>query len=256
MCTYFIGEVHKHTGSFQDAVESFEAVLNDRPQELGILMSLAQTYLDQALLESSTGFISRAEESCLNAVRTAQRAIEYGAGFRHLQLKIIGDALFHLSSKATFDDDDRLSHALESVGSLLESRISDRLSGIVTAIPHVREGGVCDLDILEIALVVYDHRLDLGLHDDASVASAWTDHAVASHRLGTKVHLAERKERALKRAVSSMTEALKADPGNDTHWSLLGSMSFADRPKSAQAAYIRALEIDHKVSAFLRRQSK
>jgi superkiller protein 3 len=59
----------------------------------------------------------------------------------------------------------------------------------------------------------------------------------------------EDQERAEKQAVACLTKALREDPGNDTYWNALGSMNFVGQPKTAQHAYIKALEIDNKVSS-------
>ncbi|EIN11575.1 superkiller protein 3 SKI3 [Punctularia strigosozonata HHB-11173 SS5] len=246
MCSFFIGEVQRQTGFFREAVDSFESVLEDRPEELGVLMALAQTYLDRGLLESSSGFISRAEESCLSAIKAAQRAIECGSGFRHLQLKIIGDALYHLSSRPAFTNEQVVRPVVNSVHSLVGDDVSERISGFVASNPLKAALSVCGVELLESALFVYDHRLDLGFHDDASAASAWCDQAVACYKWGMVSQAEEQRNLALKRATASMTEAVKADPGNDTYWNLLACMSLRERPKFAQNAYIRALEIDNK----------
>jgi hypothetical protein len=43
-------------------------------------------------------------------------------------------------------------------------------------------------------------------------------------------------------------KALREDAGNDIFWNALGCINFVAQPKTAQHAYIKALEIDNKVN--------
>src|ERR1700728_4416313 len=42
MCSFFIGEVQRQMGQYQEAVDSFQSILVTRPLETGVMMSLAQ----------------------------------------------------------------------------------------------------------------------------------------------------------------------------------------------------------------------
>ena len=71
MCAFLIGDVHRQTGRFQDAIETFHSVLQVQANEPGVLTSLARTYIDLGLPELSTEFISRAQDSFISALRSS-----------------------------------------------------------------------------------------------------------------------------------------------------------------------------------------
>ena len=55
-------------------------------------------------------------------------------------------------------------------------------------------------------------------------------------------------ERAEKEAIVQFKHALRLDPNNDTFWVALGNATFLSQPAICQHSYVRALEIDGKVS--------
>lgn len=250
VCTYFIGEVHGQTGKFREAIDAFESILRDRPAEIGVLMSLAQTHLDLGRDELSAGFLARAEQSFGDAARVAIKIVKETAGFRSMAWKVIADAIFCLSRQSIFVDAEVVCLLLADVAVLVTTNVSERLAGLIT-LPALSGGSpLGGIQALKVAIVAYDYRISLGSSEDVALGSSWYDLGVALHTWSTRSLISDKQEASSKQAVACLTKALREAPGNDIYWNALGSLNFVNQPKTAQHAYIKALDIDHKVINF------
>lgn len=240
---------------FDLATTSFLSILESRPDEPGVLISLAQTYLGLGLEEKAGGFLSRAEASFRSAVEAGLRFLSDGkgagaSGVKSLGWKVLGDALFYLSRFSEFGEDEVLRPLLEEVSTLVGSTdTGGRLEGIVDLplqIPSEEEP-LKGINTLMAAILAYNHRITLGLLNSTAVGSAWYDLGSASRSFATEVIVEEKKEKAERQTTACLMEAIKANPIDETYWIALGNMHFAKQPKTAQHAYIKALEINNKV---------
>lgn len=254
MITYFIGDTYRQTFQFDLAIASFLGILESRPDEPGVLMSLAQTYIGMGVEERASAFIARAESSFANAVDVGLRYLGTGerggaTGFKGLGWKIIGDALFHLSKLSTFGEENMLRTLLGEVSRLLSGvDTSGRLDGIIDLPLQIpgEEEPLKDRDVLKMACAAYHYRIALGLSNSTATGSAWFDLGISLRSLALQ-ETAEKVEKANKQATASLMEAIKANPVDETYWIELGNMHFMKQPKTAQHAYIKALEINNKV---------
>ncbi|KAJ6607768.1 superkiller protein 3 SKI3 [Mycena sp. CBHHK59/15] len=246
MCNFFLGDVQRQVGQFQEAVDAFQSILDHRPSELGVLVSLGQTYLDLGRSELSDGFTARAEQSFITAVRVALRTMQASPGFRNVSWKTVGDAIFFLSRRSTFIDETGVRAILNDLVTLLSPDLGGRLAGIVST-PLLREDTALNgVKALEVAASAYDYRITLGSAEGSARGSAWYDLGIALQCLATKQTSTEMRQQTEKQAVECLTESVREDPGNDTYWLALGDANFTSRAKTAQHAYIKALEIDSK----------
>jgi superkiller protein 3 len=250
ICSYLIGGVQRQLGQCQEAIDTFQAILASRPSEIGVLMSLGQTYLDIGLSEAATGFTTRAENSFVECIRTATQAIDASPGFRGVAWKTAADAIFHLSNQPTFSDEDDVRLVLSRVVSLI-STPSERLQEIIR-MPLLQDMTVLDgLKVLEIAMAAYDYRISLSSSENSPSGSAWFDLGISFRSWSRRLSSGEGTQKAENQAMGCFTEALRQDPGNTMYWNALGSINFSTQPKRAQHAYIKALEIDSKVCTIL-----
>ncbi|KAJ7755694.1 superkiller protein 3 [Mycena maculata] len=246
MCSFFLGDVQRQIGQFQDAVDAFQSILAHRPSEVGVLVSLGQTYLDLGRAEFADGFAARAEQSFITSVRIALRTMEESAGFRSVSWKTAADAIFFMSRRSTSIDEDGVRAVLSDVVSLLSQVPRGRLASIVAA-PLLNEDSVLGGNkSLEVAASAYDYRITLGSSEGVARGSAWYDLGMALQCLATKQASAESRQLAESKAAECLAEAVREDPGNDLYWVALGDANFLSRAKTAQHAYIKALEIDSK----------
>lgn len=250
VCTYLIGEVHRQTGRFQDAIASFHSVLQIQPNEPGILTSLARTHVDLGLSELYTGFTSRAQDSFVTALQVSFQFLDTNSSFHSFAWKVVADAIYYLSRVSSFTDEAAVKAVLLQACSYLTSDPEDRLAGSVTIPIKLPDDHLTGTDALKVAVAAYSHRISLGLLGPAATGSAWFDFGLALFNLAGKIlPEGEKRDKALKQALASIKEAIRAQPGEDNYWRALGDMNFVSYPKEAQHAYIRALEINSKVTS-------
>ncbi|KAJ7251764.1 TPR-like protein [Mycena haematopus] len=246
MCAFFLGDVQRQIGQFQDAVDAFQSILVHRPSEVGVLVSLGQTYLDLGRSEFTEGFAARAEQSFITAVRIALRTMQASPGFRSVSWKTAADAIFYLSRRSMFIDEDGVRAALLDVVALLPQIPGERLAGIVSTPLFDDESASTGYKALEIAAAAYDYRITLGSSEGVGRGSAWYDLGMSLQCLSTKQPLTEKRQQAETKAGECLRAAIREDPGNDIYWVAFGNANFLSQAKTAQHAYIKALEIDSK----------
>lgn len=246
MCGFFLGDVQRQVGKFQNAVDAFQTILVHRPAEVGVLVALGQTYLDLGRSELSDGFAARAEQSFITSVQIALRTMQESAGFRSVSWKTVGDALFFLSRRATFIDEDAVRAILVNVVALLSEEPSSRLASVLPTPLFSEAAAFGGIKALELAAFAYDYRITLGSSEGVARGSAWYDLGMALQCLATKQPSAELRQQAEAKASECYAEAVREDSGNDAYWVALGDANFVSQVKTAQHAYIKALEIDSK----------
>ncbi|KAI3608067.1 antiviral protein [Moniliophthora roreri] len=246
MCQYYIAEVYRQLGQYQQAIDQLQSILSSRDPELCALVSLAQTYLNLGREELNDVFVARAEESFRLSIRTSFEAIKISTGFRAVLWKIIADALYFLGMSTSFCDEIAISGVVLEAAQILEGEISSRLAGIISSPSTSLEAPLTPITLLELAVMGYDHRITLGSSENAAVGSAWYDLAIGLRSLAEKLAHGTRRESAESQAIKCLTEAIRACPMVDDHWIALGDANFVQQPKTAQHAYVRALEINSK----------
>ncbi|KAJ3553260.1 hypothetical protein NM688_g3709 [Phlebia brevispora] len=243
--SYFLGEVRRQTGQFQAAIDIFATILEKVPDELRVLLSLAQSHVEFGRAQSAAGFTARAETSFITSIQVTLRSIDTTPGFRRIAWKISADALYELSRLNVFAHFEEASSTLEEVLKIV-AKSSDRLSAILPSTPTLVDDSSSAMAhfALQIALLAYDYRITLGSLDDSASASAYYDFGMALCNYARRTN--EKADISRKESVSYLKEALRLDPYNDHYWNTLGNALFVDQPKTAQHAYIRALDIDPK----------
>lgn len=250
VCTYLIGDVHRQMQRFQEAIASFQSVSQVQPNEPVILTSLAQAYIDLGLSEINTGFLSRAQDSFVAALQVAFQFLNTNSTFHTFAWKIIADAICHLSRTSSFTDEDAVRAVLSQACAFFASDSGDRLAGSVDLPINLSDDRLTGTDALKVAVVAYSHRISLGLLGAPATGSAWFDFGLALFNLAKRaIPEGEKREKALEQALASIKEAIRSQPAEDNYWRALGDMNLVSRPKEAQHAYIRALEIDPKVTS-------
>ncbi|KAG1742187.1 superkiller protein 3 [Suillus lakei] len=245
MCTYFIGEVQRQAGRLAEALASFQSILDVRPTETGVLLSVAQTHLDLARHERFTGFVARAEQSFISCVDVVLVALRESPGYRGVAWKIAADALFELSVITVFADEINVRTAVTVVCELIQNQSSARLAGLFKFTALSPDDSITGLNALEAAVAAYDYRITVGSSDEAALPSSLYDLAVALHEWVLK-QPPDTAHQASEAANSFLIQALQKEPGNVKFWVALGDLHFAHKPKLSQHAYIKAIEVDNK----------
>ncbi|KDQ57736.1 hypothetical protein JAAARDRAFT_35420 [Jaapia argillacea MUCL 33604] len=249
MCAYLTAEVHRQMGQYEEAISAFRTILEDRPRELGVLMSLSHTHLEQGLDELSLGFTARAESSFISCIDTSLQVIDSSPGFRGIAWKSIADATFHLSAQASFFDRDQIQAILQNVAGLITSDNAERLSGIISLPVEITFSAMSRQKVLELAIAAYNYRISMSSNETTDSGSSWFDLGAALHYLATinpASANSDRHAKATQQAIVCIKQALRNEVDNDAYWNALGNINFTDHPKTAQHAYIKALDINSK----------
>lgn len=246
VCTFLIGEVQHKTGRLVEALLSFNSILDTRPREIGVLLSLAQIRLDLARQERFTGFGARSEQSFVASITTCFTASQESPGHGGVMWKIVADALFGLSKAAVFVDERAVEDVLNQANSMLRGHASTRIAQDFSPQSMTKYTPLTRRHVLEAAVAAYDYRIIVGSTEHIALGSALFDLAVALYawRMEVKNNSSEVASEA---AASLLKQALQKEPGNPVYWTALGNMYFLGKPKTAQHSYIKALEHDPKV---------
>ncbi|KAF8557962.1 superkiller protein 3 [Imleria badia] len=242
VCTFLIGEVQHQTGRLVEALLSFNSILDARPKEIGVLLSLAQTQLDLACQERLTGFSARSEQSFVAAITTCFTTSQESLGHGGVMWKVVADALFGLSKAAVFVNESAVEDVVNHTNSLLQGHASTRIAQVFSPRSVTKHTPLTRRHVLEAAVAAYDYRITVGSTEDIALGSALFDLAVALYAWCAEV----KSETASEAATSLLKQALQKEPGNPVYWTALGNIYFLGKPKAAQHAYIKALEHDSK----------
>lgn len=248
--SYLTGDVQRQMGAYVEAIDAFEAILVGRPDELGVLHSLGQTYLERGRFELAIGFLARAEMSFLAAIRITLTLVDTSSGFRRVAWKTIADSLYHLSNLSGFSDQEAVKQAATSVLPFVTEPGKD-LVNVISQSLSIDDETDMGLFTLQVAFAAYECRLSLGAIDDAAKASAHYDIGTALSAFAKLTLDTAKREKAQQEAITQFKNALRLEPGNDAIWIALGNATFLSQPALCQHAYIRAIEIDGKVSIHL-----
>ncbi|KAF8894922.1 hypothetical protein CPB84DRAFT_1682556 [Gymnopilus junonius] len=249
LSSYFIADVKQSMGLYDEAIVLLSAIRTSRPDEAGVLASLAQDHLNLGRSEFLEGFQIRAEESFVNGIRVSLDMIQRVHGFRTMSWKFIADACFHLSQFSTFSDEYNVREALKAIIFPPRQGIAEQLEKVVP-VPSFQDGASLGVNqVIAMAVHAYLCRIALYSTGQVSNSGAWYDLSVALQYWATKaapsVDLISIKEKV----IEYVKKALQLDASIDLYWVTLGDAYFLSHAKAAQHAYIRALEIDSKNSA-------
>jgi superkiller protein 3 len=246
LCSYFIAEVKRGMGLFEEAITILDGLRETRPNEAGILALLGRTQLELGLSQISDGFQVRAEESFVNAIQVALHMIEHTAGFRTIAWKIAGDAAFQLSCFSDFINGASIEHALRIISFPPFQDTAEDIMKIIPT-PKFQEGApLTALEIIAVAIYSYLAQISLYSLSQTTNSGAWYDLSVALQSWIKKASPSADVSSAKEKVIEYLKKALQLDPASDIYWVGLGNAYFLQHAKAAQHAYIKALELDSK----------
>jgi superkiller protein 3 len=246
LCSYFIADVKRGMGLFEEAITILNGLCKIRPDEAGILALLGQAQLDLGLSQISDGFQVRAEESFVNAIQVALDMLEHTPGFRTIAWKIVGDAAFQLSCFSVFVNEASVRHTLQAIPFPPFQDTAEGITKIVPTPTFQNEAPLTTLGITAIAIYACLAQISLYSLSQTSNSGAWYDLSVALQSWIKKSPLSADISPLKDKVVECLKKALQLDPSSDIYWVGLGNAYFLSHAKAAQHAYIKALELDSK----------
>jgi len=246
LCSYFIAEVKRAMGLFEEAITILDGLREIRPDEAGILALLGQAQLDLGLSQISDGFQVRAEESFVNAIQIALHMIEHTPGFRAIAWKIVGDAAFQLSCFSVFVNEASVRHTFRTISFPPFQDTAEYITKTVPTPTFEEEDSLTTLEITAVAIYSCLAQISLYSLSQTSKSGAWYDLSVALQSWIAKATPSADISPSKEKVVECLKKALQLDPTSDIYWVGLGNAHFLSHPKAAQHAYIKALEVDSK----------
>ena len=255
---YMLANVKRELGEYDDAVAGYRTILETRPIEYGVSITLLQTIVEGAWHNVDLGFFGRAADGVKEAIDLAQKMAQSKKGDFNLW-KAIGDACSIITYVQAYaellplqDLELLLSNdvALEAYDNLAEidKTGQDTLTSFRNDSPNA------DYVLLSIRAAILAHKQ--AIHACANDVHA---KAVAWYNLGWTEHRAHacRCEKAkssskkrplgyLKTAVQCFKRAIELEAKNAEFWNSLGIVTTELNPKVAQHAFVRSLYLNDK----------
>jgi superkiller protein 3 len=257
---FCIGDVQRSIGLLDPAVNIFESILQELPDEIGVQVVLAETRLSRARAHLRAGFLTRAEESLVEALVDACAIIETGRGLR-VAWKVAAETLSELGRLQSF----MFTEAQRgTITSLLKALRADNVDSKLGGLDAVNVAGVASKvggdhempsHVVSSALAVLAGKMRVLLETGEggeNVGTAWFDLALAFNSasdLLPSYELSPPKDDLLRNAIQCLRFALKHEPSNAIFWNALGVLTFNLSPRLAQHAFIRAVEVTSRVGA-------
>lgn len=246
LCSYFISEVKRQMGEFQEAITICIDILSKHPNEPVVRVSLIRSHFDLGRLEQSEGFQERAEQSFLMAISLALKTIHGDPGARMvIGWKLLADTLFYLSRQGKYRNDMAIRDALRAVVDEFTLSREDDLTTLVPQPSIIGESPVSWKQVLTGSMMVYRYRLSMA-SPGIVCSSHWYDLGVVLQVWASKTRNAS--EKIATKITSYLRQALQENLHDTSTWAALGTFYFLNHAKLAQHAYVTALEIDSKVS--------
>jgi superkiller protein 3 len=247
---YMLSNVHRELGEYQEATDGLQGVLEDRPDEFGVLISLLQTYVEHAWHCVEKGLFGQAIDNCNHAIDIATKVARNNPQAFNLW-KSVGDACITFSWVLSGID----KFPSNEIRSLLDgegqdealSQLSD-IDGIrSSALAETQENGNTTGSSLPLPLVAgilsYKRAIFSSAHDIHAQAVAWYNLGWAEHRAFS---LSDGKsgKKYLKAAVRCFKRAIEMEAGNSEFWNALGVVTTTLNPQVAQHAFVRSLHLN------------
>ncbi|GJN90635.1 hypothetical protein Rhopal_003647-T1 [Rhodotorula paludigena] len=247
---YSVADVQREIGLLDPAIRTFREILVERPDELGVRVVLAETALSKGVGEQRGGFMVRAEESLVEALREATSIVEKGTATR-VAWKVVADALSGLSKipQPALEDEavELMSRLLDHLASQdVDSKIGAVSAVTVDQLQGVAGGATPSQLAIALSVLASKMRVLLETQNEAATGSAWYDLGIAisnfRSRLSSFTAWPVSPEQTLQQAIRCLKYALHKEPLNATFWNALGVLSFDLSPRLAQHCFIRAVE--------------
>jgi superkiller protein 3 len=245
---YMLANVHRELGEYDEAIDGLLAVLEERAEEFGVLMSLLQTLVEKAWRCVQTGLYGQGVSSASTAISTALTIAKTTTDAFNLW-KAIGDSCFVFSCVGSAEAE----LPTEAIHSLLSSGDDASMYNELFDIDKVLPESVLGTEAkgeqskvsqpVLIAILAYKRAIHTASHDIHAQAVAWYNLGWAEHRAFATTDSKSGKK-YLRAAVRCFKRAIELEAGNAEFWNALGVVTTTLNPKVAQHAFVRSLHLN------------
>lgn len=251
---YMLANVQKEMGDFDAAIASYEAVLQTKVDELGMLLALLQSFADNAWAKISQGLYRQASDLAMRAIEVGKVIAQQNSNVFNLW-KSVGDACSALAQVKAFVE----SEYVEKVAALLSIGASEKELELF----HEHDGISMNLlktddstdlaatgDLLLIAVILAHKRgIRAASHDVHAQAVSWYNLGWAEYRAASRsgplLQVKNNKpKRLLRAAMRCFKHAIELEASNADFWNALGVVTMTLSPKVSQHSLVRSLNLD------------
>lgn len=247
---YMLANVYRELGEHDVAIARLQDVLQERPSELGVLMSLLQTFVERAQRCLETGVFGLAVQSAQEGIKAAIPVAKLNPDAFNLW-KAVGDAASVISYVQSGD----LSPLEDEINSLVNMAAD---SGPYSTLQDIDAIGLTSLSdgaadsqtksgsipwALTISMLAYKRALHVSANDLHAQAVAWYNLGWAEQRAHTCSN-SKANTKHLRAAVRCFKRAIELEAGNAEFWNALGVVTTTLNPKVAQHAFVRSLHLN------------
>lgn len=254
---FMLANVKRQLGEFDDAIDLYQAVIDERAQEEGVAIALIQTMVENALDCVEKGLFGK-------AIRLASDALDFSAQAPTSLVetfnfwKVVADSCSVFSSIQGRVTDFPTQVIRAILGTDDKSSVYDLLKevdGVGTGVIFA-EGIFADDEKVGVDLTRCIHATILA-HKRAIHACASDIHAqaVAYYNLGWgeyRAHvclptsLRKKSSRYIKAAIKCFKRAIELEAGNSEFWNALGVVTSEINPAVSQHSFVRSLYLNER----------
>ncbi|GAO47565.1 TPR-like protein [Saitoella complicata NRRL Y-17804] len=236
---YLFANVEKEMGNYEEAAGAFGAVLETRPGEFGVLVSLAETLVAWAWELIQNGFFARAAECAVKALETV-RSVEEEKRVGSVGLwKVVGDACNVFMQVQSHAD----AFPLALLKELFEVKEVDA-EEVIDGVAELSLEEVGDVEkAMRASVAAFKRNVKGTAGDRYAHSAAWYNLGWAEHRLATHLGVPASRDSP---AVEAFKHAIKGEAKNESYWNAFGIVLGEVSPSIAQHAFIRALHLNPK----------
>ncbi|KAJ5614426.1 TPR-like protein [Penicillium herquei] len=252
---HMLANVKRELREYDAAIEIYEDLLKQRPDDAGNKIALLQTLTESSWKNLHTGLFNDAAELAVKAINVAQLLADTRSEIFNLW-KLVGDAcsLFSYIKKKA----DKLS--VGDCKKLITTDIDSAALDIMTDVDEIGQAWLDAVDgegaaspefCIHLSLLAFKRAVHVAINDKHAQAVAW-------YNLGWAEYLAYRnvreqdpskdqpRQKYLMAAVGCFKKAIESEAGNAEFWNSLGVVTASLSPKVSQHAFVRSLHLNER----------
>lgn len=256
---YMLANIRRELGEYDEAIESYKAVIETHPNEEGVIIALMQTMVENSLSSVDRGEFGKAALLATDAIQyatTTPDTIRQTFNF----WRTVADACSALSSVQSHVTDfpaESLSTLFDNSdkeGFSLLSNIDNVTADVVQAkgiFPQNETLGVDLTRILHATILCHKQSIYVASNDLNAQSVAHYNLGWAEYRAHTCLPTTLRKKASSysKAAVRAFKRAIELEAGNPDFWNALGVVTSEINAQVAQHAFVRSLHINERSPA-------
>lgn len=247
---YMLANVQRELGVFDEAVKAYEGVLQVKPGELGVLLSLLQTLVDFAWARVHQGHFGHAAELGSQAIDVAKQIAAEKTSLFNLW-KAVGDACSVLNASRAFSQE----ISVDSIKELLAVNANEDVFEVLQEVDQMsldelsKDHETLDakgLQFVRAAVLAHKRGIHASSDDLHAQAVSWYNLGWAEHDayIASTTFKGKRGRNLLKAAIRCFKRAIELEAGNSDFWNALGIVTLILNPKVSQHSFIRSLHLN------------